>query len=115
MMLTMPNIDPKLYVIIGIVTTAVAQISLKRAGMADPFKETWLLFVFLSMFFYAMSFISYYFALRNFDISTVQPIMMVSIVALITLYGFFAGESFNYYKISGIIIAALSIILISNS
>jgi|GEM_PF-861070 len=109
------NIDPRLYVVFGVVTTAVAQISLKRAGVATPFKELWFVFVFLSMIFYALSFISYYFALRNFDISTVQPIMMVSIVALITLYGFFAGESFNYYKLSGIVIAVFSIVLISKS
>ncbi len=109
------QIDPRLYVIIGIITTAIAQISLKRAGMAVPFKEVWFIFVFMSMFFYILSFLSYYFALRSFDISTVQPIMMVSVVALITLYGFFTGESFNYYKISGIIVAALSIILISKS
>lgn len=113
--MTVMHMDPKLYVLIGIFTTAIAQISLKRAGLAEPFKEIWCVFVFMSMFFYVLSFVSYYFALRSFDISTVQPIMMVSVVALITLYGFFAGESFNYYKISGIIIAALSVILISKS
>lgn len=113
--MTTIQIDPRLYVIIGIITTAVAQISLKRAGGVDPFKVSWIVFVLLSMSFYVMSFVSYYFALRNFDISTVQPIMMVSIVALITLYGFFAGESFNYYKLSGIVIAAFSIVLISKS
>jgi drug/metabolite transporter (DMT)-like permease len=106
-------IKPILYVIIGIVTTAVAQISLKRAGVTDQFKLSWFIFVFLSLFFYVASFISYYFALRNYDISTVQPIMMVSIVALITLYGFFAGESFTWSKSAGILIALLSIILIS--
>ena len=114
-MITLLNIDPKLYVIIGIFTTAIAQISLKQSGGMDHFQLAWFLFIFFSITFYLMSFVSYYFALRSFDISTVQPIMMVSIVALITLYGFFAGENFNLYKVSGIIMACLSIVLISKS
>lgn len=109
------SINPKLYVIMGILTTAIAQISLKQSSGIEHFKLSWFVFIFLSMAFYLLSFVSYYFALRSFDISTVQPIMMVSIVALITIYGFFAGEAFNYYKIFGIIMACLSIILISKA
>lgn len=114
-MLTIFSANPKLYVIMGILTTAVAQISLKQSGGLEHFKLSWFVFLILSMNFYLMSFVCYYFALRSFDISTVQPIMMVSIVALITLYGFFAGEAFDFYKVCGIIMACLSIILISKS
>ena len=113
-MMTM-TIDPRLYVIIGIVTTVIAQISLKRAGVEQQFVLGWYGWLSLSVVFYAMSFVSYYFSLRYYDISTVQPIMMVSIVAMITLYGFFAGESFNYYKFAGIIVSVLSIFLISKA
>ena len=109
------NVDPKLYVIIGVLTTAIAQISLKLAGGVEQLKISWFIFIFISITFYLISFVSYYFALRHFDISTVQPIMMVSIVALITLYGLITGESFNFYKILGISIACLSIFLISKS
>lgn len=114
-MVAIISANPKIYVILGILTTALAQVFLKQSGGIEHFKWSWFVFLFLSMAFYLMSFVSYYFALRSFDISTVQPIMMVSIVALITLYGFFAGEIFNYYKITGIIMACLSIILISKS
>jgi multidrug transporter EmrE-like cation transporter len=109
------HLNPKMYVILGIVTTVIAQISLKRAGGVDPFKSNWLTLISLSISFYVLSFVSYYFALRNFDISTIQPIMMVSIVALIALYGFAAGESFNYFKLFGVIMAVFSIFLISKS
>ena len=109
------NFPPQLYVIIGIITTAVAQIFLKRGGALETFKTNWLIFISLSLFFYAISFLSYYIALKHYDISTLQPIMMVGIVALIALYGFTVGESFNYIKFSGIILAILSIFLISKS
>jgi len=112
-MLTFFEINPKLYVIIGIATTALAQISLKLSSGIMHFQFNWFIFIFMSISFYLMSFVSYYFALRSFDISTVQPIMMVSIVALITCYGFFAGENFNLYKVSGIIMACISVVLIS--
>lgn len=113
MMIT--TIDTRLYVIIGIVTTVIAQISLKRAGGEQQFVPGWYVWLFLSAVFYAMSFVSYYFSLRYYDISTVQPITMVCIVAMITLYGFFTGESFSYYKFAGIIVSVLSIYLISKT
>ena len=109
------HLPSQLYVIIGIATTAVAQIFLKRGGAFETFKINWLILIFLSLFFYAMSFLSYYIALKHYDISTIQPIMMASIVALIALYGFIVGESFNYIKLSGILLAILSIVLISKS
>jgi multidrug transporter EmrE-like cation transporter len=109
------HFSPKMYVILGIITTVIAQISLKRAGGVDTLKSNWLILVSLSLSFYVMSFVSYYFALRNFDISTIQPIMMASIVTLIALYGFAVGESFNYLKAIGILLAAFSIFLISKS
>jgi len=108
-------IEPKLYVIIGIITTVIAQISLKRAGGEQSFVIAWYIWLILSAVFYAMSFVSYYFSLKHFDISTVQPIMMISIVALITVYGFISGESFSYYKIMGITVSLLSIYLIFKS
>ena len=109
------QIDAKLFVISGIITTAIAQISLKRAGSLEALTFNWGCLFLASIFFYGISFVSYYFALKSFDISTVQPIMMVSIVALITIYGFFAGENFNYYKFFGIAMACFSIILISKN
>ena len=106
-------LNPKYYVIAGIITTVIAQISLKRAGSIEPFKINWLVLIFMSVFFYFISFISYYYALKNYDISTVQPIMMASIITLIALYGYFAGEGFNYFKIFGVILSIFSIYLIS--
>ena len=109
------NLNPKLYVIIGVITTAAAQIFLKRGGGVETYKTDWFIYILLSLFFYFCSFLTYYMALKYFNISTIQPIMMVSIVAIIALYGFTMGEKFNYVKLSGIILATLSIFLIVKS
>jgi drug/metabolite transporter (DMT)-like permease len=109
------DLTPKVYVIAGIITTVAAQIFLKRGGAFEAFKRNWLICIFLSLFFYAISFLTYYLALKHYDISMIQPIMMVSIVALIALYGFMVGESFNTLKLFGIVLAVLSIFFISGS
>ncbi len=111
----MSIISPIYYVIAGIITTVTAQIFLKVAGQCNLFKIKWFLFIFISLSSYAISFLSYYMALKYFDISKIGPIMMASTVALIALYGFTTGEPFNNLKISGIIMAIISVFLISKS
>jgi drug/metabolite transporter (DMT)-like permease len=108
-------IDPKIYVILGIIATAAAQIFLKIGSSQEPLKLKCLFYLFLSLFLYAISFLSYYMALRYFDISKISPIMMAIIVSLVALYGFTVGENFNHMKFIGIILAIISVFLISRS
>ena len=107
------NIDPRSIVLFGIITTVMAQILLKHAGTYNQFSMIWIVHLSLSGFLYFFSFIFYYFSLKVFDISTVQPIMMVTIVALVSIYGFLSGEKFNYFKVCGIFAAMFSVLLIS--
>lgn len=109
------KIDPKIYVVLGILMTAAAQIFLKVAGTHNTFHLKWLAFIFLSLFSYFVAFLAYYLALTCYDISKIAPIMMASIVSLVALYGFTTGESFNYQKLLGIVLALISILLISRS
>ena len=111
----MIQVNPVIYVILGIVTTVAAQIFLKVGGQCELLKLKWFLFIAASLSSYALSFLTYYMALSHFDISKISPIIMASCVALITLYGFFAGESFNLLKLLGVLTALASIILLSKS
>lgn len=111
----MMYVNPTWYVILGILTTVAAQIFLKIAGSYELFKVKWLLFIFSSLFSYGLSFLSYYLALTCFDISKISPIIMASCVTLIALYGFVTGEPFNQMKLSGIVLAIISIFLIAKS
>lgn len=111
----MNTISPITYVAAAIITTVSAQIFLKIAGSHHTFELKWFFYIFLSLFSYSIAFFGYYMALKYFDISKISPVMMASIVSLVALYGFAVGESFNHLKLSGIILAIISIFLISKS
>lgn len=112
---TLICLDAKAYVVIGIISTAMAQIALKSASAHNPFNSRWLICLLLSSLAYLVSFSSYYMSLKFFDISKVQPIMMASITALIAMYGLMTGENFDRFRIAGVIFSVLSIFLISKS
>jgi drug/metabolite transporter (DMT)-like permease len=103
----------KFYVIIGILSTALAQISLKISSAHDVMRPKWAVWLILSLLAYVVSFLSYYMALKSFDISKVQPIMMASITSIIALYGLAVGEDFNHFRLAGIVLAITSVFLIS--
>jgi drug/metabolite transporter (DMT)-like permease len=109
------NIDARTYVVVGILSTAMAQISLKISSAHTALQMKWALWLLLSLLSYGMSFFSYYMALKNFDISKVQPIMMAGIISIISLYGFAAGEDFNRFRLAGVVLSIISIFLISKS
>jgi drug/metabolite transporter (DMT)-like permease len=108
-------INPIYYVIIGIIITATAQILLKLGSSHEILKLKWLVFLFFSLFCYSLSFVTYYLALRYYDISKISPIMMSSIICIITVYGFVSGEHINLSRIFGIGLAIISIIFINRS
>lgn len=115
-MISIPkSINPALYVAVGIGITAAAQILLKIGSSFEIMKPKWLLYLFLSLCCYAVSFVAYYLALRFFDISKISPIMMSSIICIITLYGFLSGEQINAARLFGIGMAIVSILFISRS
>jgi drug/metabolite transporter (DMT)-like permease len=109
------NIDAKIYIIVGIISTAIAQISLKVSSGYNILNVKWVMWVLVSLFSYVISFVSYYMALKFFDISKVQPIMMAGIISIISLYGFAVGESFNRLRLAGILLSIVSVYLISKS
>jgi drug/metabolite transporter (DMT)-like permease len=107
---------PFFYVVLGIVTTSLAQIFLKTGSSYEILKIKWIVFLSLSLTSYFISFISYYLALRYYDISKISPIMMASTVTIVVAYGLLiAGESFNINKIIGTVLAIGSIILLTRS
>jgi len=108
-------VNPAAYVIIGIISTSAAQIFLKNASSFEMFKTKWSFYLFLSLLFYSISFLSYFLALKYFDISKISPIMMAGIISIVALYGYLTGETLNLLRIIGIILAIISIIFISRS
>lgn len=108
-------LNPPILVLSGIVTSAAAQIFLKIGSSYRILEFKWLLYLFLSLFSYALAFMAYYLALKHYDISKISPIMMASIVSIVAIYGFLAGESINFLKLLGIVTAIVSVVLLSAS
>jgi drug/metabolite transporter (DMT)-like permease len=109
------SINPVFYVILGIFITAAAQILLKIGSSFEILKPKWIMYLFLSLTCYSISFVAYYLALRFFDISKISPIMMSSIICIITVYGFLSGEQISFSRLFGIVMAIISIIFIYKS
>ena len=106
---------PSMFVIVGIITSALAQIFLKRGSSYEILELRWLVYLLLSLFSYFIAFITYYLALRYYEISKISPIMMASIVSIVALYGFFMGEYMNTMKIIGILFAITSVFMLAGS
>jgi len=109
------SINPILYVALGIIVTAAAQILLKIGSSFEILKPKWFMYLLFSLCCYSVSFVSYYLALKYFDISKISPIMMSSIICFITLYGFLTGETINISRLVGIVMAIISIYFIYRS
>ena len=107
------SVPAAFYVISGILITAAAQIFLKMGSSLEAFRRRWFFYLFLSLCCYFLSFVSYYLVLKYFEISKISPIMMAGIISLVALYGFLTGESLSFLRLLGIVLALLSIVLIS--
>lgn len=106
---------PLLWVIVGILSAAIAQIVLKMGSVYRLLEIKGFIFIVTSLSFYAISFLSYFFALKAFEISKISPIMMSSTVIIIAIYGYITGEIINSQKSIGIALAVISIFMIARS
>jgi len=108
-------LSPISYVLIGIATTSIAQIVLKVGSSTEVLSKKWLFYLTISLISYSVAFLCYYLALRYFDISKISPIMTVSTVAVVVLFGFLSGEHFSITRVIGILISFVSIFLLLKS
>jgi drug/metabolite transporter (DMT)-like permease len=99
-------------VVAGILTSAFAQIVLKKAAHYDIRSMYWCWHICISGLFYFVSFFLYSFALRVFLISKLSPIMTTGVMILVVVFGFVLGERLNYMQYLGILFGLLSIFLI---
>ncbi|HPO49864.1 MAG TPA: EamA family transporter [Spirochaetota bacterium] len=101
-----------LLVLAGIIPSALAQIFLKKASFYELKTINWFLFVGLSGFSYFLSFVLYFFILKNFPISKVSPVMTICVMLIVVTFGFFIGEKITVKHILGIVLGLSSVYLI---
>lgn len=101
-----------LYVVSGIICSALAQICMKRATFWEIHDPHWYVYIVGSALSYLISFACYYMALRVFSISRISPVMTVGVVLIVVTYGFSTGEVVTLRHTLGVLLGIISIILI---
>ena len=108
----MISLSPPLLVATGILTTALAQILLKKASLVEIRTGPWLAFMGISACSYVLSFLLYSQMLRFYPINKVYPATTVAQIILITAAGLTMGEAIDIRHSLGLVLGALSVYLI---
>lgn len=103
-------------VLVGIFTSALAQIMLKKSNSFYFFKENnFYIYFILGGLFYVVSFVIYAYILKAFSLSKISPVMTIGTMVLVVLAGIIVfKEHLNIKQILGIMLGFVSIILIIN-
>lgn len=101
-------------VLLGIITSALAQIMLKKSSAFPFFKDfNFFLFFVLGGLFYVVSFGLYAYVLKVFDISKISPVMTIGVMVIVVATGaLFFKEVISIKQSIGIFLGLASIILI---
>ncbi|MBP7552171.1 MAG: EamA family transporter [Spirochaetes bacterium] len=98
--------------IAGIIPSAMAQVFLKFASNYPLKTPMWLLFIFFSLCSYGMSFVLYTIVFKYFPVSVASPIMTVSVMLIVFIFGWVIGETVSPRQLLGVACGIASIILI---
>jgi multidrug transporter EmrE-like cation transporter len=108
----MPALSPALLILVGILTTAFAQVMLKKASGFEIRTSSWIVWMGLSAVSYTVSFVAYSRILKYFALNKVYPAMTVAQIVIITLYGLWAGEAIDTRHALGLVFGVVAIYLI---
>ena len=99
-------------VLFGVLITAIAQVLLKRSSGIQTWSRQWFIFLILGLFLYVLSLGLYFYILKPFPLSKIYPFMTISVILLITCYGFFIGENITFRHLIGILLGMGSVFFI---
>ena len=108
----MPTLSPPLLIVIGVLTTAVAQVLLKKASGYEIRTSSWIMWMGLSAVSYTVSFVAYSQILKYFALNKVYPAMTVAQIIVITFVGLWLGEAVGGRQALGLLFGVVSIYLI---
>ena len=104
--------SPSVLVIVGVFTTAIAQVFLKKAAEFEIRTSSWILWMGMSAASYAISFVLYSRILKYFALNKIYPTMTVAQIVVITICGLIMGEAIGARHALGLGFAAVAIYLI---
>ena len=103
---------PSILVFVGMLTTALAQVLLKKASYFDEKTASWLAYIGLSALVYGFSFLLYARILKHYQLNKIYPAMTVGQIILVTLAGLVIGEMITGRHALGLGFGLLAIYLI---
>ncbi len=102
-----------IFILIGITSSAMAQIILKRASMFTIKDLIFYMYMCIAALFYLLSFVLYAYILKHFPISKASPIMTIGTMICVIIAGFmFFRETINIKLLIGLILGIFSIYMI---
>ena len=103
-----------LLVALGILSSALAQIMLKKSSEFSFFKEfDFFKFFILGGLFYVFSFGIYAYALKVFDLSKISPVMTIGVMVIVVATGvLFFRETITLSQSLGIFLGIVAVLLI---
>jgi multidrug transporter EmrE-like cation transporter len=108
----MLTLSPALLIVIGILTTAIAQVLLKKASGFEIRTSSWIIWMGLSAVSYTVSFVAYSQILKHFALNKIYPAMTVAQIIVITLCGLWMGEAIGGRQFLGLLFGGVAIYLI---
>jgi len=108
----MINIPTSLLVILGMFTTVLAQVLLKKAAYFEVKTTPWLMYMAFSAITYAFSFILYSRILKYYELNKIYPAMTVGQIMLVALYSVLIGEMVSGRHALGLFLGGAAIYLI---
>jgi len=93
-------------------TTAAAQVLLKKASFYDARTFPWMVFIGLSAVAYVFSFVLYARILKFYPLNKIYPALTLGQIVLVTLVGVWMGESIGGRHVVGLVCGLFAIYLI---
>lgn len=104
--------QPSVLVVIGMFSTALAQVLLKKASFYDVKTAWWLTFFGASGAMYVMSFVLYAYILKFYPLNKIYPVLTVGQILLVTFFGVLLGEVVATRHAVGLLFGVVAIYLI---
>lgn len=101
-----------LSVVIGVLTSAGAQLLIKRASAHALLSPGWIGWMAASGLSYAASFVVYSLVLRRFPISVIGPVMTIAVMCTVVLAGVMMGETLGLRQYAGILLGVGAVVII---
>jgi drug/metabolite transporter (DMT)-like permease len=94
---------------VGILTSALAQILLKKASFYEIKSIIWLIYILLSITIYGGAFIIYSIILKYYPISVASPVMTIGVMIIVFCFGAYIGEHITPKQIIGFALGLVSV------